>query len=97
MIGLEAQQLFEDRQAEDLAVVHLRRRAGTRDQLAIPRDHAGLCQCVVQRAVDGDDHFLQVERFADRGHGLLPPQGHHATDIGRSTTELQMHQSLTFP
>jgi len=82
VIGLEAQQLLKNRQAEDLAVVHLRRRAGTRNQLSIPRDEVGFRQGVVQSGVNRDDQFLQVECFADCRHGSLPPQGPHATDIG---------------
>jgi len=97
VIGLEAQQRLKDRQAEDLAVVHVRRRAGSRKEFPGPRGEAGFLQGVVQGGVQRDDPLFQVQRFAGPRHGALPPQGPHATDIGRSSIELQGRQSLTYP
>jgi len=97
MIRLEAQQLLKHRQAEDFAVVHVRRRAGTRNQLAVPRGDARFHQGVVQGGVQRDDQLFQVQRFAGSRHGVLPSQRPHAVDIGRASTELDMRQSLTHP
>ena len=80
-----------------LLLPSMARAAGSRDPLATPRGEAGFRQCAVQGGVHRDDPFLQVEGFADRGQGSLPPQGPHAGDIGRSSIELQGRQSLTYP
>ena len=78
-----------------LLLPSMARAGGSRDPLATPRGDAGFRQGVVQSGVDRDDPFLQVEGFADRGQGSLPPQGPHAEVIGCASIEREIRQSLT--